>query len=365
MSEQKMKKVRWFFSFLKERIWLEDMAEKGFFLKNITMGIYYTFEKGEPKHMLYEIERFNLSKKPTLQEIQHKEFFMDMAEELGWKEVTHDESMTYYFAKEYVEGEINEICNDEASREYKAEKFKTYYYGKAKEMVFWMFLLIAICLAVRLLGIALQTSLFLWYDWFVLVYGIIGMGSVLFMWKLGDLCKKELAVTRQEWEEQNDPQRHKTVRKLIWTIRGLNRFLKKEAEGGWVLTGVTLTRYFFEKSIEGAQVYTLDSRWLTNKRQAGQKEKGFKDPKDWEGMNNDWQIQSVKDAKEKGWSFVCALESRAVIYRGEAGTTQALNDPKYDNSLRGISLIGEYGLLLLISGLIGGIIGGLSAWYLF
>ena len=82
MEKTTKKKLKLFASLQKERLWLEAMARDGWFLENITLGIFYTFQKGEPKNMMYEADRFNLPKKPTLEEIRHKEFFMDMADEL-------------------------------------------------------------------------------------------------------------------------------------------------------------------------------------------------------------------------------------------------------------------------------------------
>ena len=49
------------------------------------------------------------------------------------------------------------------------------------------------------------------------------------------------------------------------------------------------------------------------------------------------------------------------IYRGETEVVEPLNEAKYDNSLRAVSLIGEFGLV--ICGLIGGIIGFFSAYW--
>ena len=44
------KKVfRFFFSFQRERKWLEEMAEEGWFFSNLTLGMIYAFVRGEPK----------------------------------------------------------------------------------------------------------------------------------------------------------------------------------------------------------------------------------------------------------------------------------------------------------------------------
>ena len=41
----------------------------------------------------YEIDRFNLPKHPSLKDIRHKEIFLDMAREMGWQVVAHDEDV--------------------------------------------------------------------------------------------------------------------------------------------------------------------------------------------------------------------------------------------------------------------------------
>lgn len=360
MEKTIKKKLKLFVSLQKERLWLEAMAKDGWFLDNITMGIFYTFQKGEPKNMMYEADRFNLPKKPTLEEIRHKEFFMDMADALGWKEVTHDESMTYYFCKEYKEGDINELYNDEESRRQRGRKFSTYYYKKAQELVFWTTFVIIVEFLVMLLNHAVpKLELLLdWYQYFALAYAVICNSVALLYWKLAKKTEDELALSREEWEKKQTNTRCK--KRLIFTIRSLSRFLREQEKQGWILTDASAIKYYFTKKEDKHQIYTMDSKWLTNKRRKEKEQEVFKDSKDWEGMNNDWQVQSLKDAEEKGWQFVCALENRAVIYRGDAEAVEPLNDAKYDNSLRGISLIGVYGLILLISGLIGGICGFIS-----
>ena len=126
IGREKKRKIKIMVSYQKERGWLEEMALQGWFLENISLGIVYTFVKGEPKRMLYDIDRFSLPKKPTLEEIRHKEMFLEMAQELGWREVTHGEDMTYYFAREYEEGGVNELHNDPESRRFLAAKFRRF-----------------------------------------------------------------------------------------------------------------------------------------------------------------------------------------------------------------------------------------------
>lgn len=358
MSKERMRKVKWITSYQKERLWLEGMAQKGWFLENITLGCIFTFVRGEPRHMLYDIDRFSIPKNPTLEEIRHKEIFLEMARELGWQEVTHGEDMTYYFAKEYEEGGINELHNDAESRSFMAAKYHKYYSLCAKQQVFWAAVIVALNLFERLVQCFIEYDFRLgWFDWFTLVYVLVCNLYAVYLWRLAERTKKELSMSRSLWEESVDPGKHKVIRKLIWTNRRLNKFLREQEAAGYVLTAVTATRYFFERSTGGNQIYTLDCKSLVNQRRVAAHLERLQDDKDWVGINNDWEIASVRDAEKKGWTFVCALENRAIIYRGDAGTVQPLNDPKSDNKLRWISLIGEYGFYILCCGLLGGIVG--------
>lgn len=359
MAKDTMTKVKWLTSYQKECRWLEEMAGKGWFLENMTMGMVYKFRKGEPKRMMYEIDRFNLPKKPTLEEINHKEIFMDMATELGWKEVTHDESLTYYFCKEYEEGDINELYNEEESRLYRAKKFGNYLRKQAKSMISFVLLVSVVDLFIKLETVLLSDlrKPLEWYDWFTLIYVVGTCFFTKYLWKQADRNEKELSMTRSQWEDSVNPKLHKVKRKIVLTARGMSKMLKKEAAQGWVLRAVTPTKYFFDKSEGDPQIYTMDTKWLLNQRRKQQDKEKISENKDWYGLDADWQLQSVKDAQAKGWQYVCALENRTIIYRGDAEGTEPLNDSKYDYSLRSTSIIGSYGIYLLCCGIIGGIIG--------
>lgn len=363
LSGTRRKVLKLFISLCKERDWLEKMAMEGWFLANINLGVLYTFQKDEPRRMLYEVDRFNLPQKPTLEEIRHKEVFLEMAAELGWSEITHDEDLNYYFCKEYVEGEINELYNDEESRRYRGEKFAGYFSKRAREWNYFICFFTVLGIVENLLMHIRKGDSMEWVSWFFLIYVLIcSLFSILFS-KLSKLHGEELGMSRQEWAEANAPAGKKQVRKLILTMKGLNKFLGEEAAEGWILTGVTATRYAFVRSEATQQTYSMDSKWLTNKRlknkygrrtRYGRK---LEDKKDWTGLNNDWQLCSVKEAEEKGWIFVCALENRAIIYRGNGSEVLPLNDEKYSRGLRGVSLTGDYVQTIILAGIIGGIIG--------
>ncbi len=357
----RMRKYRLFTSYQKECRWLEQMALEGWFLIDIRVGVCYTFEKGEPCRLLYDVDQFRLSKNPTLEEIHRKEIFLEMASELGWREVTHDEGMVYYFAKQYEEGGINELHNDLQSRRQRAAKFREILEREANRLIFWGTVVLLVDLAAKLVQLHQRDLIGGWYDWIALLYVIFANLCGIWFRRYAVRCEKELRISRAEWESRMDPSGGKTVSKLILTNRGLRRFLEKQAAEGYALTAMTALKYSFEKNASGRQIYAMDSKRLVNSRLRTRHRQAIEDGKDWNGWNNDWEIQSVHDAEEAGWHFVCALETRAIIYRGAEGCVGPLNDPRYEKGFRGVSLIGKYGLVLLCSGTLGAILGFLIA----
>lgn len=364
MSADSIKKVKFYFSHYKELMWLEDMAKQGYFLENITLGVIYKFYKSEPKRMLYEIDRFDLSKNPTLEEIQHKETFMDMAQEMGWKEVTHDESMIYYFTKEYVEGDINELYNDEESRRYRADKFRRFFENQALSLIKWIMFMAIMAGLYACIPLDEFNNVKKYMIGFEIFYTIFCTVEVSVLLKVGRNEEKELCMTKSQWLENNDTNTHKTVKKLILTNKSLTKFIEREQKNGWILQSVTACSYTFRKSNISNRVYTLDSKWLVNQRLKEKKmDKRYADSKDWIGINNDWQMQSVKDAEAKNWQFVCALQNNGIIYSGEAEKVEPLNDVKYNSRLRLAPILGEFGVVLVICGLIGGVIGFFMGYF--
>ncbi len=352
---QKRKKWNAFISYHREIKWLEQMAQEGWFLENISLGARYTFVRGEPRRVVYDIDHFSLPANPTLEKIQEKEVFMEMAQEMGWKEVTHDEGQLYYFVKDYVPGEINELHNDEESRCYRAEKFRNIISNKALVLL-WMIVFVCITdIAVRSLRVTEGEHFTDWFDWFTVIYCSFVSVYILFLRQVGDRVARELSITRSEWANVTDTATHKKVYRLILTVRGLNRFLYRQQQAGWTLMDMTSLSYSFEKKGEGQQVYTMDSKWLITRR--WREKQSFADKKDWLGLNSDWEIASVNEARQKGWKFVCAFGGRCIIYCGDKDRVQPLNDAKYDWSLRFISVVGQLGVFLLCCGLIGGICG--------
>lgn len=355
-----LKKFKWFSSYTKELNWLEEMALKGWKLYDIRFGAYFYFKSCEPARLLYELDRFNLPKNPALKEIRHKEIFIGVAEDMGWSVITHDENQNYYFCKVYVEGEINELYNDEEFRKDRAKRYREFFREKAESLVKILYFFSIVFLALGLVDIIIGEGFPQWMGIFFMVYTLVALGLYFFMINRGEKYYLEFMRMKEGNVEGCHQEARKVVRKLILTNIRLKKYLSEMARKGWRLEYMTATRYFFISEDSTGYQYTMDSKYLTNKRRKALGRDNLKDTKDWIGMNNDWQIQSLKDAESKGWIFICALENRLVIYRSRPGiTAQPLNDLKYDKRPRLISIIGEYTVYLILCGLIGGLAGGI------
>ncbi len=303
-----IRQTRWFFSARKEKMWLEEMAQKGWFFRNITWGgVHYTFEKGEPKKMVYEIDRFDLPKSPRLSEIKAKKEFFDLAEEMGWKEVTHDVDMNYYFAKEWEEDGINELYDTEEMRKVRADKYYHHYMDQSHSLniiglivgIIWIFNALLDRSGVGFFGIG--------YLMFVVAYNMM-------MRYFGDLWRRELSMSAQEWEDQyHAGQTSKVTKRFFLSSKSLEKYLMKMSSQGWHVKRITSYRYYFEKGEAQERYYVIDSKKSVNFRLPKGQEK-YEDGKDIMMQNNDWQYRSVEDAEALGWRYLCASSNLLVLY---------------------------------------------------
>lgn len=358
MGKEIIKKTKWFISIKKEKLWLEEMALKGYKLCNMVFGIRYTFEKIEPSRLVYEMDRFNLPKSPSLGEIKEKEEAIEVAKELGWEIVVHDEDMNYYFCKEYIPEDSNQLYHDLESREIRAQKYRNRYQTLAKSMI-------AMALAVNVF-LAIF-ALFMWlldgvpdvgFYYFSLGYTVFCLGFTLLYDCIGEKYYKEFMMTEEEWLRNNTykKEHQKKVKKVFFQSKSLQKYLTKESENGWHIYKFSAIHYLFEKEECRKYQYIMDSKALTNKRIKSRGEETLTDKKDWMGMNNAWQVQSVKDAESLGWEFVSAYGNNMILYRGAAD-----KEMEQLNSHGKMPLVGAFaykvGTFLFICGSIGFVVG--------
>lgn len=358
MENNTIKKTKLFLSIMKEKIWLEQMALEGYKLIKMTMGMRYTFEKIEPTRLIYEIDRFNLPKNPTLSEIKSKADSLSMAEEMGWQIAVHDEDLNYYFYKEYVEGDINELYNDQESRLVRAEKYRKRYSIAAKQMLNIIILINAMIILVGAVNGFSFDKIGSAYTWLIVGCTIYCTIMIMFFNKISDLYYKEFSMTKEEWLQENDYFNNNTkkVTKLILKSKSLQEFLKKEGENGWHPKKISFLKYTFVKGSGGEYQYIMDSKYLTNMRLKAIGANIIKDSKDIGDIGNDWQVQSVNDAEQLGWEFVSAIENKMILYRApKENNVEQLNQ---NGKMPHIGILSyKVSLIFVISGGVGFLIG--------
>ena len=321
--------IRFFISIRKEKAFLEEMALKGWFFSDLKLGVKYIFKKGEPKKMIYEVDRFNLPKNPTIKDIMARKNFIETAYEMGWEVITHDETLIYYFGKEYKEGEINELYNDFESREIRANKFYDYFISQTKN--YNTFIIIFL-----LAGIVFDFSSKVFSKNLVntsMFYSIFVIGFILsncYVLNIAQKTKKELLMTTEEWENLNLQNKNIKKEEVSYSsIKKIISFLEEESENGWQLENVIDNKYFFKKDTSIKYSYNIDTQELLKKRINKTEKEALSDTKDFFSENNEWQVKSLEYAKNNGWSFTCALSNVAIIYRSKSSDKEKpINDSK-------------------------------------
>ena len=240
-----MKKIKLFFSLLEERDWLEYMATQGFLLTDISWGLLYYFKQTDPCEKVYEIERFALSKNPTVAELTARSRAIDLATEFGWELVTNDEDMNYYFVKDKAGDETDEFYDDKDARLERAERYRRHYSIE----------LPLDSLKYCLLIFALYTILFTigrgWDTYGFVLFFLFCTGCMLFISYLSILWglrfHKELSMSREEWTLYK---KH-TERKHFNKVQQLRSYLQEKSESGLSLIAFE-DGYFTSQKIRNA-----------------------------------------------------------------------------------------------------------------
>ena len=100
---------------------------------------------------------------------------------------------------------------------------------------------------------------------------------------------------------------------------------------------------------------------MVNERRKKAGKKAISDVKDWNLMGNDWQAESIAYASQHGLECLCALDNRAIIYQVYNETD--IPEDMAKSRMRVFSILGGTGTLMLIGGIIGFVIGMLSAMF--
>lgn len=319
------KKFKFFLYISKEQKWLEEMALQGYILEDVKMGVFFYFRKDAPKRMLYEYDRFFQKKHLSREEILEKENFLQMAEETGWKEITHDETLTYYFAKEYEEDGFNELYIDKDSKQRKVDKFRTFFESQLKLLLHGS-TVISILLFLFLFLLMIPNNWCLY-----ILSGYLVVALLYFSCFQTYLPKfyKDLMLSREDLGHQKEMNTIKKYR-FIFTTKKLQKYLEKYAKEGWELVSMTNFSYVFQRCNASTVDYVIDSMSMVNARR-----------------------------KSAGLEYLCTHDNRIILYKVYDATKIPEDMQKSKNLLITKSTI--YSTYLLICGIIGGIIGLLMA----
>ena len=145
------------------------------------------------------------------------------------------------------------------------------------------------------------------------------------------------------------------------TTKGLQKYLKKHAQKGEKLISMGMFTYTFEKTESMAVDFVMDTKSMVNERRKKAGMKAISDAKDWNLMGNDWQAESIAYASQHGLECLCALDNRAIIYQVYNETD--IPEDMAKSRMRVFSILGGTGTLMLIGGIIGFVIGMLSAMF--
>lgn len=342
-----MKKLKIYVSLLKERDWLEEMARKGFLLKNITMGVWYEFEEAEPCEKVYEIENFACGNDADREELCAREYALEIAEESGWKVVTHDEAMNYYFVKDRAGDESDEFYEDAESRRKKAEKVRKLYAVDMPKMLMSMLFIIGILYALLFIlpGIDMEASLNLHRVFFAVT--MLELVSVLINIYAGESLYKDMILSREEWELKKKYSEKISFRKA----QKLLDYLQKKDQQGLKFVRCKEGVYYFAPSKVHYQYY-LDTQKALKKRCKANGNMMSADRKDVAKLGMAWREQSMKEAGALCLEMVGMSEQGTLIYRKnviepETRWNENIVNTSYGDNLKMICI--SAGTLLIVS----------------
>jgi hypothetical protein len=352
--------IKWkaFFSILKERDWLEEMALKGWLLEKIDVGVRYHFKKIEPAQKVYEIENFPipLNGNATKQEMTARKTAFDIAKQTGWEIVAHDEGMNYYFVKDKTGDESDEFYDDDESRRKRAEKFHRRYTYEQPHMLLSLLAFISVIYALLFFILRNDTkALVIWMGIYI-VAAITEVSCALLLMVMGENIYHELLMSREQWENRKEH----SYKATFYNVEKLMELLQKMNSKGLDLVACEGNTYLFEKSNE-KYIYCADTKKALVKRVKKSGKKVKEEKKDWERQSLWWYEMSIEEAKEHGFQVICSVENGTIIYRKlktddiTTWNTGAVRTGKMNNVIG----IGNWFLVCFILGVVCGVLAGI------
>ena len=353
-----MKKCKFFMSLLKERDWLEDMARQGWLLKDMTLGILYHFEEIEPAEKVYEIDRFTVLRRPKKQMLTARKTALDIAKQVGWEVVTHDEDMNYYFVKDKAGDESDEFYDDEELRRERAEKYRRHFgYDVVRELIMTL-LIIAIIFTCGMTMLEVAGENLDGFSWPCVISTLGIVAVILILLDYAQKLYEELCMSREEWEHRK---RFGEKRKFRKTQEVLS-YLQNKNEQGLTLIDYKNGTYLFDETTTSYQ-YEIDTKQALKKRLRAQGKKYRWERKDWNLQSFQWYEMSITEAQSQGLELVSVIDAEILVYKREKqdNIQQTLLNSDYNEAMGWMQKFLDKGWVTAVLMGIGFVIGFVSA----
>lgn len=305
-----MRKFKIFISLFKERDWLEEMARQGWLLTDMTWGMLYHFEQVEPCEKVFEIERFAITSHPTVAELTAKADALDITSQFGWKQVTHDEDMNYYFVKDKSGDETDEFYEDTESRKERAERYRKHFCIENPRTVLSGVLGLSILYIILFFVLQKEPAARLFFMWLYIIITVLEIGIAYASIRWGQQIYTELCMSREEWELHKKYSEKKHFNK----VQQLRSYLQEKSEFGLSLKGYENGRYLFENDNKRYN-YFIDTKTCLKKRL---KEDGLRftdETKDLQTQSLKWYETSIANAAKYGLKPVAVVNKSVLIYK--------------------------------------------------
>lgn len=350
-----MKKFKFFVSLVKERDWLEEMARQGWLFTNITWGVLYHFKKVEPCEKVFEVERFAITAHPSVAELTARTGALDITSQFGWKMVTHDEDMNYYFVKDRAGDETDEFYDDSESRKERAERYRKHLsIEQPKSLLLGLFAL-SILYILIFLALGRDSSTQYGLMWVYIILMTFEMAIISLSIIAGERTYREFCMSREEWE------RHKKLdeKKRFKKVQQLRSYLQEKSEFGLSLKGYENGTFLFEEDTQRYN-YFIDTKGCLKKRL---KEDGLevnKESKDWQNQSLKWYEMSIANAAKYDLKPVAVIGKSVLVYK-RPYSDKHLPWENGNENLNVVSTTKEGILFLVCCFLIGAVIGFTAA----
>lgn len=305
-----MKKLKFFFSLLKERDWLEGMASQGWLLTNMTWGVLYHFEKTEPCEKVFEVERFAITAHPTVADLTARARALDITSQFGWEQVTHDEDMNYYFMKDKAGDETDEFYDNAELRKERAERYRKHFSIEQPRKLLLSLLLISVLYIALFFTLDKKITVQNDLMWLYVILATIEIAIIYCSMIWGQNIYTELCMSREEWEQHKRYNEKKRFNK----VQQLRSYLQEKSEFGLSLKGHESGYYMFEKDSRRYN-YFIDTKKCLKKRL---KEDGLSftdEKKDFLTQSLKWYEMSIANAAQYDLKPVAVIGKSALVYK--------------------------------------------------